>query len=330
MDGARESRLAFSLIELFVVTAMLAVLLAFLLPAVQHTRESARANACRAHLKQIGLAILQHETVKGALPIGAEGQFDRRLWPGRTHGFSWWAHILPYLELQDIAARLDHDGISIGWVQQNAQNGRAIDGVAPAVLFCPSSNIPQLVRAGGFEVAAPSYVGVSGATNHDGFPEDRVSECCRIDGEIAAGGVLVPNTTIRLGQITDGTSHTLLLGEQSDFAYTDAGGKRRIDPAHPNGWLCGTRELGTPPTWSSSWSPAYNLATIRYALNERRYQLPGVETDRGANNPMLSSHMGYVSLLHADGSVHTGTNSMNLRLVKSLATRDDGTWAQPL
>ena len=134
--------------------------------------------------------------------------------------------------------------------------------------------------------------------------------------------MLVPNSTIRAAQITDGLAKTLLVGEQSDFAFSAKKGfQLRIGSAFVKGWFAGTTALGTPPDYGDWLSPSYNLATIRYRLNERDYDLPGVYLDIGANNPLLSPHPGVVNLLYCDGSVHALEDSIEVPILKSLATR---------
>jgi prepilin-type processing-associated H-X9-DG protein len=68
---------------------------------------------------------------------------------------------------------------------------------------------------------------------------------------------------------------------------------------------------------------------VRYSLNEHRYDLPGIWMDRGANNPLLSPHPGIVNVLYCDGSVHALDDSIDVNILKSLATRDDGGWLAP-
>ena len=319
-----EARRAVTLIELLIVVSIIGALATLLLPAIQVSRESARAVRCKNNLKQIGVAILNYESGRGRLPKGAEGRYDRKLAPTAMFGLSWWTEVLPFMEESEVADRLDRRGAHTGWVQLNEHNGQLADRFAPGFWFCPSSSIERLVAAGDYQLAAPSYVGVSGASSHDGFPEARVSPCCRSDGEISAGGVLIPNRAIRLRHINDGLSSTLLVGEQSDFAYTDDGLPMRIDGGFPNGWIAGTNSLGVPPEYGSPLLPTYNLATVRYSLNEHSYNLPGVYLDRGANNPLLSPHAGVVHLLFCDGSVHAAADSMDVVVLKSLASRDDG------
>jgi prepilin-type N-terminal cleavage/methylation domain-containing protein/prepilin-type processing-associated H-X9-DG protein len=313
----------FTLIELMVVIALLGLVVALLLPAIQAARESSRANACRNNLKQIGIALINYEAVHKHFPKGAEGYFDRMLSPAPMYGMSWWARVLPFLEEAVLWENLDRAGANVGYVQLNSHNGALINDFAPAFFYCPSSSVEKFVTAGGYKVAAPSYAGISGATNEDGFPEHRVNKCCRSDGQISGGGLIIPNSVIHVRQITDGLSNTLLVGEQSDYCYTDDGQAKRTAAAFVNGWLTGTRALGAPPNYGDWLSPSYNLATVRYSLNERRYNLAGIYENIGANNPLLSAHLGTVNLLYADGSVRATSDSLDVHVLKSAATRDE-------
>jgi type II secretory pathway pseudopilin PulG len=324
-ETRRQPQRAGTLVEVMVVMAIIGTLASLILPAVQGARESARANSCRNNLKQIGLALLNYESTHKHFPMGAEGRFDLKVSPVPFFGLSWWPDVLPHLEEGAVAERLDRKGPYTGWVQLNPHNGEVVDGFAPAFFFCPSSSVPRFAIDEGYQVAAPSYVGISGATNHDGFPEVRVSPACCFDGQISAGGVLTPNKMIRARRVTDGLANTLFVGEQSDLAYSEKfGTTKRIDGGCYRGWISGTNMLGVPPTSGTALSLTYNLTTMRYKLNERRYDLPGIFYDRGANNPLLSPHPGIVHLLHCDGSVHAGADSMDIVVVKSLATRDEG------
>jgi prepilin-type N-terminal cleavage/methylation domain-containing protein/prepilin-type processing-associated H-X9-DG protein len=317
-------RRGMSLVELLVAVAILGILAALLLPAIQSARESSRSNTCRNNLKQIGVAILHYESTYKHFPKGAEGRYDQNLAFNNMYGLSWWADTMGFLDETAVANQLDRQGANTGWAALNARNGRLADGFEPPFFFCPSSSVERFVLVGKFQIAAPSYSGISGASSFDGFREARVN-ASRIDGQISGGGVLVPNAVIQSSQIEDGLSHTLLVGEQSDFAFSQKKGvPLRVGSSWALGWLGGTADLGTPPHYSDPLAISYNLTTIRYPLNEHRYDLPGIYFEAGANNPLLSTHPGTVNVLRCDGSVHAADDSIALDVLKSLSTRDDG------
>jgi hypothetical protein len=319
------TRRAATLIELTVVIAIIGTLASLLLPALSAAREASRAASCRNNLRQAGLALLNYESIHRHLPMGSRGRFDVKLYPAVMFDLSWWTEIIGLMGESSVADLLDRKGANVGYVVLNTQNGRLVDGFAPEFFFCPSSPVDRTWRVGDFErIAMPSYTGSSGATNFDSFHEDRVNRCCRSEGEISAGGVLIPNDTVTFQQIKDGSSKTLLVGEQSDFAYRDNGESRAIAAAYYNGWLCGSKHLKTPPFYDDWTLPSYNITSVRYRLNEHHYDLSGIWFDGGADNPLLSAHVGIVNLLYCDGSVHAAEDSMALDVLKSLATRDDG------
>src|SRR5262249_24282311 len=117
-----KRRHAFSLIELMVVIALLGLMIAMLLPAIQAARERSRATACSTHLKEIGRALSHFESTRGFFPKGAEGRFDRNHSPTPMYGFSWWVSIMPYLEQSEVADKLDRTHANVGYVQLNSHN----------------------------------------------------------------------------------------------------------------------------------------------------------------------------------------------------------------
>ena len=318
--SSKQHTRALTLTELLVVVVVIGILLAMLLPAVQSVRESSRRAKCTNNLKQIGLSLQNFELVSRRLPVGSRGT--------GTFGVSWWVETMPFLEESNITDHLDKSGSHAGWTLVHSQNAKIADGYLVSALLCPSSPLPQLHPVGAAQMMMPSYVGISGATDHDGFPETRVSQCCAPEnqGQISSGGVLFPNRSVRIRNITDGLSHTIIVGETSDFAHNAVGKSFRIDGGMPLGWITGTIANGTPPNYCtrSAIPPSWNVTTIRYPVNMREYDQPGIDDDRGANNPLTSAHTSGVNALMLDGSVRYLTEDTEVFLLKQMATRDDG------
>lgn len=312
-------RRAFSLIELLAAIFIVGILAGILLPGMQSARDAARRTSCANNLRQIGIALNGHAELHNVFPVGAQG--------ATTMGVSWWPSILPYLDEATLLDRLDLQSGNAGFIHLHPQNARAIASLLIPTMMCPASSLEPFKQVGGILSMMPSYVGISGATNEDGFPELRVNACClpKVDGQISGGGLLIPNVAVRPRMVTDGLSHTMTVGECSEPMIDPQGKKVRVDGAYPFSWISGTSAVGTPPNYHPAFSPPnWNITTIRYAPNMREYGAPGVYNSRGANNPLLSAHSGGVQIAIADGSVQFLADEIDLRILKCLATRDDG------
>jgi prepilin-type N-terminal cleavage/methylation domain-containing protein/prepilin-type processing-associated H-X9-DG protein len=152
--GVRE-RAAFTLVELLVVIAIIGVLVALLLPAVQAAREAARRNQCQNHLKQIGLAWLNHEGVHKFLPSGGWGSYyyaDPNRGFGKDQPGSWCYNILPFVE-QNSLHQLGKGSVagSSGW--QAAV--RQLNTTPLAGFLCPSRRPVKLYPTPMTSVKAP-------------------------------------------------------------------------------------------------------------------------------------------------------------------------------
>ena len=316
----------FTLIELLVVIFIIALLMALLLVAIQAARESSRRTQCRNNLKEVGLALQNYSGLHGSFPVGSQRQGG--------YGLSWWVGLLPYLDQNNLFAKLDLAGVSNGLLLSSAKNGTAVNGVVLPFMRCPSSTIEPLFKNGAYMTAMPSYVGISGAFPDANFTETRVNNCCvtgapASSGQISAGGVLIPNKVIFFGGIKDGMSNVIAVGEASGWVADSTGVAKRVDAAYPNSWITGTSGTGTPPTFTGGTPtnalPAWNITTIRHSPNPRTYDATtGMQENRGANNPLTSEHSGGVHVLLCSGSVRFLADTVDLTLFKKLSTRDDG------
>lgn len=328
--GNCDSQQGFTLVELLVVIAIIGALVALLLPAIQAAREASRRSACQNNLRQIGLSLLNFESAHEKLPPGAKAQLSDTF-PNVSFGMSWFVEIFPYLEQSSLYDQLDKSGAHNGSILLHKPllhkpNGKVVDGIVIGTMFCPSSSLSLTLAVGGMQLMMPSYVGISGAANSEAFVESRVNPCClpALKGEISGGGYLIPNRGLRLQEVPDGLSHSVVVGECSDFIYDQKGEPVRIDGGHRQaGWLMGTGATDTPPQYSVPL-PAYNITTIQYLPNSQSYNRPGIDTDNGPNNPLNSAHVNGVNAIALDGAVSFVGSEIELDLLKQLATRDDG------
>lgn len=211
---------AFTLVELLVVIAIIGVLVALLLPAVQAAREAARRAQCMNNFKQIGLAMQNHHSAKGAFPSGinmwngfgcatpATGPFQD------YHGWGWATFILPYLEQANAYDQFDFDLPG----QYGAVKNIAAGQTFIEAYLCPSDDqsgelMNCCSHVPGPDLAGTSAAGVADSTDWtcDGaWPKP---DPPRNPVQQGANGVLFQRSEISTKHITDGTSNTLLVGE---------------------------------------------------------------------------------------------------------------------
>jgi prepilin-type processing-associated H-X9-DG protein len=311
------------LIETLVAIAMIGILVALLLPAVQSAREAARRASCVNNLKQLALANANYESSYGTFPMG-----DHR---GRaTNGSTIRQNFGPFLALtQFIEQGNIYNSFNSSldcYIWQNSTT----NGIGLGALWCPSDGQISSLRyqgapGDGWEgspvpMTYASYAGNLGPlvyyTNTVGdtnYMAQMKGVFSYIGGCCNDGRPSVPPT--RLADITDGTSNTFLFGEHA-HARISTTGSHAGDLYGANWWTSG--DYGDT-TASSLFPPNY------FQTNEDGYKLP-TYFPRGDNFSMTfaSMHPGGVNFAFCDGSVRFVKQSISPRIQNALGSRAGG------
>ena len=205
-------RPAFTLVELLVVIAIIAVLIGLLLPAVQKVREAAARMKCSSNLKQIALAMHNYHDTNGTLPPAVNPAFN-----GGVYG-TWQAYLLPFIEQGAL-----YQKYSFTTVDTLAPNYPDVVCQRISLLTCPS-DVPSAYP--GWGITEHNYAVNYGNTAVDYTASNGwyLLQVQSFNGVQFGGAPFTYNRGIKLTEITDGTSSTLLAAEVVQGQGQDARG----------------------------------------------------------------------------------------------------------
>jgi prepilin-type N-terminal cleavage/methylation domain-containing protein len=340
MPSTYRSRHGFTLIELLVVIAIIAILIALLLPAVQQAREAARRSQCTNNMKQIGLALHNYESTYGLFPIGTRGGQPEWTQAGLKTGINWRVSILPYLDQAPIYNRMNFNGsFGGGLTAANAYtNNEFLSGLLVPVYRCPSSSTnPFDEGAYSFVDGATTYsgnynnpgkgmhiqyVGISGAApNYAWTGQGGYIDCGQ--GWSCDSGTLLINEARGIRNLTDGSSNTIAVAEQSGLLKG-----ANVTSNYYGGWH-GARRLyktsapecqpgGTRDHWQTG------TTCVRQVPNPKGATDAGNRLAYRNNTSLTSFHTGGVFVLLGDGSVRFFSENVDFQSLKKLCIAADG------
>lgn len=294
----RRSRRGFTLIELLVVIAIIAILIALLLPAVQQAREAARRTQCKNHLKQIGLALHNYHDTHSVFPSGwiAVDAGVPSAHEG-TSGVGWGAMILPQMEQNNVYQLFNSslpltDPANAAFLRSQVSEYK-----------CPSDPQPNFFKLNMegtttaiAELPIANYLGVFGPENLDDCENSPGNLPVMSDGTCKGSGMFYHNSSVKMRDLTDGTSNTTMTGERKTRAELD---------------------------WFTSWPGMISEG-------EEAFQRVCGSADHVPNHPAThfddfsSHHIGGAQFGLGDGSVRFISENIDGGVYRSLATIQGG------
>ena len=297
MEQSKRPDDGFTLVELLVVMAIIGVLTAILLPAVNAVRSSARRTQCQNNLRQVGLAIQNFESARQKLPPGQS-------WTGRRDregvvDYAWSALILSFMEESAIYDQLD--------LMQSYLAPRNQPATAQAIptYLCPSTSLRDKERIGdqilnfdevpGLTLGCTDYLGISGPDKDKLNP--RTEEPYGVQQGVLLGTKGLNRWTrleppkVTIASIIDGTSKTLCVSECSGRGVEKDG--------DPNG----------------AWVSGKNLTHINKGVNSKSAK------KSWKDERIFAEHPAGANGLFCDGSVRLLSNALDEVVLRSMCSR---------
>jgi prepilin-type N-terminal cleavage/methylation domain-containing protein/prepilin-type processing-associated H-X9-DG protein len=303
----------FTLVELLVVIAIIGVLVALLLPAVQAAREAARRTQCLNHMKQWGLAIHNHHDTHGRIPYGSTNDAH----PNKRK--TWVMHVWPFIEANNLADQGDPNAAFYVPPYTIAGTLNGLCGQPLKIYYCPSDGKGFKLQSQGtyqrvrgsivinwgkalYDDTSATGTAAMSTTNHGPFFHDT--------GNRSKPGL------VKLRDITDGTSNTLMLSETL-MALVKTDNDWRGDIHNDDGIF----RFHTVTTPNSTAADLISSTTFFTPNNDPLMPVALGSPQRAAAR---SRHPAGVNVTMCDGSSRFITNSISLTEWGALGTMAGG------
>jgi prepilin-type N-terminal cleavage/methylation domain-containing protein/prepilin-type processing-associated H-X9-DG protein len=343
-------RAGFTLIELLVVIAIIAILIALLVPAIQKVREAAARTQCQNNLKQIGLAVHNYHDTNNAFPQAYKilSAPDPTAPPGTgTYGAGAFVFILPYLEQGNLYRGIDVSKAALSSVNMPPNNPAYSTPIE--TFLCPSSPGPPTIAYSASLANSFNNFGIA-VTPAGGLIFGR-SDYCPDAGMMAAllgisinaGASIIcqpPDGPVRITDITDGTSNTMMVVE--DAGRPGWYGSRGVASQPAIGGYAPTMGAyqggvnGPAPQGGGAWADPLNYNATNgsdpsgsgIAAGGAFLGIPAAPWScaNGCSNDseIFAFHTGGSNVTFGDGSVRFVINGLTMNQVQALLSRSGG------
>lgn len=328
----RLGRTAFTLIELLVVIAIIAVLIALLLPAIQQAREAANRSQCANNLKQIGLALHNYVETNTMFPPGCLAGTGTHL---AGSGTNWRTFLLPYLDQETLHDQLNFSSTA-RWANNAGQGGLAggneiLRNLVVSVYKCPSSPLGPFAKGtyeanNDFQTMNHDYVGIEGTHGNDPATSQSPRAYSANRGWTASDGVFLTYRNVNLAAVSDGTSKTIAIGEQSNFTWPRS--QTDVRNNYWGGWA-GSEEVCASGVVCSEGRRTGMTVIHTFPPNVGGALPPwpaffGANRGQHYNTALTSAHPGGVHCLLVDGSTILVSDRIDMSILRRAASRNDG------